>query len=184
MKTGRLKTEGGVFVRSKFSMKSFLVFSFLVIFVLLSIPLPAYASEPVDIPNQLKPWKQWVLYNMAERLCPTNYNQENVYQCVWPSRLDLFVKPARGRFEQHLLVLARSWVSLPGGAATWPTAVKLADQEVPVMNRNGIPSIEVPEGEHVVSGFFSWQEMPEVIQIPARVFLVAGNARSNPDSRQ
>jgi hypothetical protein len=161
-------------------LKSFPVFSFLVLFVLLSVPWPASAAEPVDIPGQLKPWKPWVLYNMAERLCPTNYNQENVYQCVWPSRLDLFVKPAQGRFEQHLLVLARSWVSLPGGAATWPTAVKLAEQEVPVMNRNGIPSIEVPEGEHVVSGIFSWQEMPEVIQIPANSGLIKLNINDNP----
>ena len=118
MKTGRLKTEVGVIVRSKFSLKSLLVFSFLVIFVLLSVSSPASAAEPVDIPIQLKPWKQWVLHDMAERLCPTNYNQENVYQCVWPSRLELFVKPVEGRFEQHLLVFAKSWVSLPGGAAT------------------------------------------------------------------
>jgi hypothetical protein len=126
MKAGRLKTGVGVMVRSKFSFKSFLVFSFLAIFVLLSVPSSAPAAEPVDIPSQLKPWKQWVLHDMAERLCPTNYNQDNVYQCVWPSRLELFVKPAEGRFEQHLLVFAKSWVSLPGGAAMWPTAVKLA----------------------------------------------------------
>lgn len=180
MKTGRLRTAVGIFVRSKYSFKRVLVLSFLVIFVLLSIASPAPATEPVGIPSQLKPWKQWVLHNMAERLCPTNYNQADVYQCVWPSRLELFVKPAQGRFEQHLLIFAKSWVSLPGGAAMWPTAVKLAEREVPVMNRNGIPSIEVPEGEHVIRGLFAWQEMPEVIQIPANSGLIKLYINDNP----
>ncbi len=180
MKSGHLKTGVGVMVRSKFLLKSCLVFSFLVIFVLLSVPSLAAAAEPVDIPTPLKPWQPWVLHDMAERLCPTNYNRQDAYQCVWPSRLAMFVKPAGGRFELHLLVFAKSWVSLPGAAGMWPTAVKLADQEVPVMDRNGIPAIEVGQGEHVISGLFAWQEMPEVIRIPANSGLIELQINDNP----
>jgi len=167
-------------VRSKSSLINFLRISFLMIFLLFFVPTPVPATEPVDIPDQLKPWKQWVLYGMAEHLCPTNYNRQDLYQCVWPSRLELSVESVEGRFEQHLLVFARSWVSLPGGAAIWPTAVKLADQEIPVINRNGIPSIEVSEGEHVITGFFAWQEMPEVIRIPANSGLIKLYINGNP----
>jgi hypothetical protein len=64
MKAGRLKTEVGVTVSSKFSLKSVLVFSFWVIFGLLSVAGPAPAAEPVDIPIQLKPWKQSRVSNL------------------------------------------------------------------------------------------------------------------------
>ena len=50
------------------------------------------------------------------------------------------------------------------------------------MNRNGIPAIKVSEGEHVVSGNFAWQEMPEVIRIPANSGLVELYINDNPVS--
>ena len=172
MKTGRLKSGLGVSTRSKLYSKRVFVLSFVVVLALVAIPSVVYSSEPDGIPGQLDPWKQWVLHNMAERLCPTNYNQKTVYHCVWPSRLKLSVKPGEGRFELDVLVFAKSWVSLPGASAMWPTAVKLAGEEVPVMNRNGVPSIEAPPGEQVINGIFTWQEMPEVIRIPANSGLI------------
>ena len=180
MQTGRQKTDAAVMIRFDFSLTGVRVLSFLVMLVILAASPPAPAADALNIPSPLEPWKQWVLHNMDERLCPTEFNREDGYQCVWPSRLELFVKPAEGRFELHLLVFAKSWVSLPGGAEIWPTAVKLADQEVPLINRSGIPSIEVGEGEHVVSGFFEWQDMPEVIQIPANSGLIALNINDQP----
>lgn len=180
MKTGQPKTDVGIIKRSKSLLKNILAASFWVVFILFSFPLPATAAESFDIPIQLKPWKPWVLHNMDARLCPTDYDRKDGYQCVWPSRLALFIKPVEGRFEQHVLVFAKSWLSLPGGGDIWPTAARLADQEVPVINRHGIPSIEVPEGEHVVSGYFAWQEMPEVIRVPTNSGVVELYINDNP----
>jgi len=172
MKIGRLTTDVAVFARLNHPLKSFHVFLLLSVLVLFTGFSTVFASDTNGIPIQLQPWKQWVLHDMAERLCPTNYNQDNVYQCVWPTRLELSVKPAEGRFEQELLVFAKSWVSLPGAASMWPTAVKLAGKALPVMNRRGVPSVEIPAGEHVISGSFTWRQMPEVIRIPVNSGLV------------
>ena len=57
MKTGGQKTEVGVIFKPELSLKRVIVYSILVIFVLLSVPSPAPAAEPNDIPILLKPWK-------------------------------------------------------------------------------------------------------------------------------
>ncbi|MGD9305122.1 MAG: hypothetical protein PVF79_12715 [Desulfobacterales bacterium] len=172
MKTTPLIAKITAVTRGKFYLiAAFFLFLF-VLFISFSFPLPSLAAKPSDIPSALKPWKQWVLHNLEEQLCPTDYNHEENYRCVWPSRLELFVEPFGGRFVQHVVVYAESWVALPGSPEIWPTVVKLAEKKIPVMNRSGTPAVQLPVGEHVVSGYFSWREMPEVLQIPVSSGLI------------
>lgn len=175
MQTLRKKAKIIFSVRFKASLRIAIINSTLLMCLMFLLPTHVLASKPIDIPTQLKPWEQWVLHDMEERLCPTDYNQKTVYQCVWPSRLELFIRPLQGHFRQEWMVFAKSWVSLPGGSDVWPDRVELDGQEVPVIKRNGIPSIELPEGEHVVSGGFTWKQMPEVIQIPPSSGLIKLN---------
>ena len=172
MQALRKKAEIISSVRFKVSLRIAIFNSSLLMCLLFLLPTHVLAAEPIDIPTQLKPWEQWVLHDMEERLCPTDYNQKAAYQCVWPSRLELFIEPRQGRFRQEWMVFAKSWISLPGGPDVWPSRVELEGKEVPVIKRNGIPSIELPEGEHVVSGDFTWKQMPEVIQIPTSSGLI------------
>ncbi len=180
MRTIPVLAEISTIARTRFSLKIALLLFFLWVFGYFPMPSQTPAAELSDIPSQLKPWKQWVLHNMEERLCPADYNQEDAYRCVWPSQLELFVKPFGGRFLQHVVVFAKSWVALPGSPEIWPTAVKLEEKAVAVMNRNGMPSIQLPVGEHEVSGYFSWKEMPEVIQIPANIGLIKLSIHDQP----
>lgn len=140
-------------------------------FVALS-PALAISSNPTGAPPELEQWSSWVLHGMEEQACPAHYNDGQVYQCIWPSRLELFIEPEKGRFSQQWLIFTKGWVSLPGGHGLWPEKVKLNGKSVPVMNRNSVPSIHMMPGQHTVKGIFSWNEMPEMIQVPAAGGLV------------
>jgi hypothetical protein len=130
-------------------------------------------ARETDIPSALKPWKNWVLYGEEQKSCPTYYNNGQQYCCIWPSRLSLSLHSKGGTFEQQWLVLAEGWVPLPGNKDTWPMHVMANGQGVPVLERNGSPSINLKPGEYAVKGSYSWGEMPEMILVPLASGLVS-----------
>ncbi len=133
----------------------------------------AARMNPADIPPELSGWKDWVLHNKEEQFCPSDYNNGESYRCVWPSRLKVFVTASGGRFEQEWVVFADAWIPLPGEPDLWPREVRLNQEEIPVSNRNGVPSVFVSPGEHRIEGVFEWSEMPETIRIPPGAGLVS-----------
>jgi hypothetical protein len=126
-----------------------------------------------EVPQNLSEWKSWVLNDMDDRLCPTNYNDEHMYRCTWPSRLKLYINAKGGSFEQALMVFAKTWVSLPGGNDTWPENVKDANKDIPLMDRNNSPSLYLQPGKHLIKGSFKWEEMPEMIRVPSETGIVS-----------
>jgi len=148
---------------------------FLCLYVLLPISSFSWAGDinPADIPSDLSEWKSWVLHNKDEQFCPSDYNNGEGYRCVWPSRLTVFIESSGGRFEQEWIIFAEAWIPLPGDAERWPREVKLNHVEIPVINRDGAPSIYVKPGEHRIEGIFKWTEMPETLRIPPGVGLVS-----------
>jgi hypothetical protein len=123
-------------------------------------------------PPQLEGWSSWVLHGMEDQLCPPKYNGSPGKGCVWPARLNLEVNGNGGRFRQSWLVLAESWLPLPGGEGAWPEAVLLDGQLTPVVDRSGIPAVKAEPGNHEITGEFSWTEMPEMIQVSPASGLV------------
>lgn len=136
----------------------------IILIINIVFPPPCMTATP-DIPPDLENWKSWVLHGKEDKFCPTDYNDSNKYRCTWPSRLQLFIDPAGGRFEQEWLIFAKSWVPLPGGLENWPAEVRLNQEKVPVMNRDNVPYVYMAPGEHQVQGKFQWNEMPEMINI-------------------
>lgn len=142
--------------------------------------LPSFAlatpSERVQesTPAELYHWRDWVLFDKPDRLCPTAFNEGGTYRCGWPSRLRLDLTQQGGTFEQDWIVLARGWQPLAGDAALriWPLDVRLSGKPVPVIDRNGTPSIFMPPGEYTVTGRFNWLKLPETIQVPPAIGLI------------
>lgn len=132
----------------------------------------AISLQASDIPSNLNEWKSWVLHGKERQLCPTNYNDGFQHKCAWPSRLTLFIEEKGGRFEQQWLIFADTWAPLPGNLGRWPNKVILNGKKVPVMSRNNVPSVHISTGKHTVKGSFKWNEMPEIIQIPASTGLI------------
>ena len=134
----------------------------------------AVATVPpsLEIPPELSRWKSWVLYGMEEKLCPARYNDPDMPACQWPSRLKLTIEENTGKFEQQWLVFRDTWVPLPGSPERYPDSIELDGKRAPVLLRDQVPAIRLSKGEHRVSGFFSWKELPETLMIPPESGIV------------
>ncbi|MFH1090370.1 MAG: hypothetical protein V1742_02255, partial [Pseudomonadota bacterium] len=145
----------------------------LVVLLLIWAAPVAAVNENTGAPPELGAWKPWVLHGLENRLCPAKYNNAGSYRCTWPSRLKLTLDAAGGKFVQEWLVLAPTWVPLPGGSEAWPQDVSLDGALTVVVSRQGTPAIRVEPGEHRVEGLFYWSEMPRMLKVPAESGLVS-----------
>ncbi len=142
-------------------------------FLILTMAASAAPLPDTDtIPPSLDPWKAWVLHGEEKRFCPTSYNDGETFRCVWPSALDLDLDRNGGRFNQQWLVVVEGRVPLPGSETHWPLNVKVDEKPVPVVKKNGMPSVLMTPGRHRVEGTFVWHALPEMIRIPAKSGLV------------
>jgi len=126
----------------------------------------AASSKDISIPVDLSKWKEWVLHNEENQLCPTNYNNGQIHVCCWPSDLELYIEHNGGRFKQRWQIFADEWVPVPGGNKLWPKEIRLNKKKIPVITRNNIPYIYLEKGNHEISGKFQWLNTPEMIKIP------------------
>ncbi|HVJ89502.1 MAG TPA: hypothetical protein VM580_06830, partial [Labilithrix sp.] len=128
--------------------------------------------SPSAVPEPLKPWTAWALHGKGE-LCPTLHGVAGgAPQCVWPSRLDLVLDEKRGTFRQTWHTDARRAVALPGNDKRWPLDVTVDGKRAVVVPKDGVPSIELEPGDHVVSGQFAWDSLPESLQVPPQTALL------------
>ncbi len=135
-------------------------------------PAVAELRTEEDIPPELLRWREWVLHGHEAELCPGVYDDGALTRCQWPSQLRLQASTEGGRFEQHWQLFARGWVSLPGGPDLWPDGVVVDGRPVAVVNREGIPSVELDAGGYQITGRFEWHRMPEGIQVPPASGLI------------
>ncbi|EIJ43265.1 hypothetical protein BegalDRAFT_2414 [Beggiatoa alba B18LD] len=137
--------------------------------------LPAHATQPLApsaVPPALQPWIDWVLHEQTEKDCPYFYQREEKL-CRWASQLVISVEGQQARFKQSWHTFAAGTVALLGDANLWAQDVQLNGQPVAVMDIEGIPHIQLPAGESVVTGVLSWQRMPESIPVPPETGLVS-----------
>ncbi len=146
---------------------------FILVFFFVLIP-PCHAKEDLYVPEQLQPWVDWVLYDKKEQLeCVPQYNNGNVYQCAWPSKLDVVLNGQGGTFTQSWLVNSQTWVGLPGNGRQWPSDVKVDGDPWVIVQKYKGPGIELSPGPHTITGKFVWSELPENLQIPIESALVS-----------
>ncbi len=152
------------------SLKSIISIFMLLIFV--TIPVNGKTVDEKNIPSQLKPWKSWVLHGTEKFFCPNPFDNGNEYLCIWPSRLEIKLSDTGGNFSQQFAVYSEGWVPLPGNMNAWPSDLAVDGVKAPVLNRNGVPSILLKKGSHIVKGIFKWKSMPEMINVPEKTGLV------------
>lgn len=148
----------------------------LLILLLALSPLAAVgqpASSDPRIPPALQPWEAWALWNDDHRACPTPYNQPDRHLCFWPSSLALSVGAAGGSFDMGVTVFRETWVPLPGGEKQWPVGVTAHGAPVPVVERDGTPSVRLPAGAHRLAGGFAWKTIPQSLPVPPPIGVVA-----------
>ncbi len=138
-----------------------------IVFVLILLQ-PGYAQTSLYIPEVLESWKNWVLHGKEKELtCVPQYNDPNIYQCAWPSRLEISLDDHGGEFRQSWMVNYETWVRLPGSSRHWPGDIRVDGEARIVIEKNKGPEIQLKSGLHTVTGRFVWQRLPEKLKIPS-----------------
>ena len=163
------------------SLLRFLGRAVLVVFAALPLlaqsPLPTPAPTPSvaptrTIPDVLKPWQDWVLWNDAQAACPVPWNDPKKTLCFWPSRLALTVEKAGARWEIAVQTFAETWVPLPGGVEAWPLDVRANGAPAVVLDHGGRPSVKLAAGTWRLEGAYRWAESPQRIPLPREIGLL------------
>lgn len=145
----------------------------LVVFMFGALPGADAAISQDKIPPELAPWQKWVLHGREQALCPSLYNDGAIVRCQWPARLKLVVGGQGADFEQHWMMFADGWASLPGSPSQWPESVVADGQSVPVILRGNAPAVHLNAGEHRIQGHFAWDRKPELIAVPPQLGLLS-----------
>ncbi len=130
------------------------------------------AADDTVFPAPLEAWQSWVLRDVADAGSPSPYDDASVRLPLWPSALRLNVAAATGEWEVVVKAFNETWLPLPGDADTWPEAVSVDGQPVPVVAHDRTPSIRLSAGQHAVRGQFIWQQPPERIAIPSSIGIL------------
>ena len=130
-------------------------------------------GQQKEIPEALKPWQGWVTWDVKHQACPTPYNSAAEHICFWPSSLSLSADQKSGSWQITVTVFEQTWVPLPRSGNLWPSIVRVGDEVVPVVERQGIPAVQLPAGVHRLSGAFQWDEMPQRISIPKEIGILS-----------
>ncbi|MEM1443422.1 MAG: hypothetical protein AAGF67_13835 [Verrucomicrobiota bacterium] len=144
---------------------------------------PGSISED-EIPPALRSWIPWVTSQNKGIDTPKNYEDSGQKFPLWTSRLALEASSDGAGFSMKVASFADTWLGLPGSGRIWPQEVSLSGEMVPVVEREGRPSIKLSEGEYTVEGRFLWAELPQQLKLPPEIGLldlsVNGEKKANP----
>jgi len=133
----------------------------------------ARALSDSDIPEPLRPWKDWVLHGHEDINCPAMHNDAKKRFCAWPGRLELTLNDVGGRFSQDWRVFRKGWAVLPGDGKRWPQDIRVDGEPAVVSERGGAPAIRLAPGRHRIEGTFAWTRLPQSLPVPKSLGLVA-----------
>ena len=141
----------------------------LVLFLLLATS-PLMAGNP--IPEPLKPWTGWVMWDSPDANCPSPYNDAKTHLCLWPGALKIQASARGGSFSQEVRVFRDIGMALPGDGEIWPVDVKVDGRPVPVVLSNGRPLVRLRPGMATITGKFRWDAIPQKITIPPAAGII------------
>ncbi|PJB78025.1 MAG: hypothetical protein CO090_07695 [Acidobacteria bacterium CG_4_9_14_3_um_filter_49_7] len=141
----------------------------LVLFLLLAAS-PLMAGN--TIPEPLKPWTGWVMWDSPDANCPSPYNDAKTHLCLWPGALKIQASARGGIFSQEVRVFRDVGLALPGDDELWPVDVRVDGRPVPVVLSNGRPMVRLKPGTATIAGKFRWAAIPQKITIPPAAGII------------
>ncbi|MDF1862051.1 MAG: hypothetical protein P1U87_17675 [Verrucomicrobiales bacterium] len=124
------------------------------------------------IPGALSDWIDWTLKGTPSPETPRVHSDGGARLPLWVSAMQLDARDDGAGFSLVATSFRDQWLLLPGGDRQWPSEVKIGDQPVPVVARNGKPAIRVAAGGQSVTGNFVWAELPQRINLPPSIGLL------------
>ena len=132
----------------------------------------ATASEPY-VPEQLKPWVDWVLHAHPDHACPREHANGSITDCQWTRSLDVDVSSSELTFVLQTTLFAAADVILPGDERFWPQNVNASGRDLVVTRTAGSPAVRLAAGSYTISGRITWLQRPEGIELPRQFGLLA-----------
>jgi hypothetical protein len=143
------------------------------LFASLSVAAAAPPETLRELPEPLKPWAGWALWNERSLQSPSPYHDPKQALRVWPSQLSLDVRNDGGRFDFTVTIFNEAWLPLPGDGDMWPVDVMVNEAPLPVVEHKGKPAVNLPAGDHRIAGAWRWQGVPQRIAVPAEIGILA-----------
>ncbi|MDO9214837.1 MAG: hypothetical protein Q7U23_13540 [Methylococcales bacterium] len=129
---------------------------------------------PDKVPDELKPWINWVLQEQPERDCPFLYNSFEQKHCSWATSLNLALSANKGVFTSNVQVYRDDdWVVLVGDEKHWPLSVTVNGKTALVMEQDGQPAIKLTKGAYEIKGEFLWDSIPDNLTLPNDTGLIS-----------
>ncbi|HAC35103.1 MAG TPA: hypothetical protein DCF45_11355, partial [Gammaproteobacteria bacterium] len=122
-------------------------------------------------PDDIEPWKGWVLERHPEANCPFLFNNHTNKNCAWPGRLLIKVDSTGFSFAQSWQVYADTTVLLPGNRELWPL-LETSPSALKLSEVNGRPAALLTPGTHQLRGRVNWQRRPKSIPVAAQTGLI------------
>lgn len=140
---------------------------FVLLLALVSITSPGRAQ----FPKLLDDWQSWVLWDETKHGGkPTAFDDRSKLMPQWYSAVEVKADAAGGSFSFTVDSKSHDWLALPGDAQCWPQGVMIDKEPVPVLNRDGVPCVELnTDYKGVIEGSFRWSTMPQSVRIPPQV---------------
>lgn len=136
-------------------------------------PVPAAKDTPA-IPDDLKPWKDWVLHGQdAQVYGIPDYNNAKRLHCEWPTALTVDADADGARFTQEWRIDCESWVRLPGSDPVWPLDVRVDGTSAIKVKRGTYAAVKLDRGDHRITGRLTWPELPEYLTVPGETAFVS-----------
>ncbi|GAB4178524.1 MAG: hypothetical protein Fur0032_19000 [Terrimicrobiaceae bacterium] len=151
---------------------------------LLAVPsllaAPGTPSPDDRIPESLRAWEGWALWNDKDLACPSPYSDGKGRICAWPSALTIEAGPSGAKFSQVVEAYCETWVPLPGSKEAWPLDVSISGKPVVVLERDGQPAVKIPAGRQLLEGRFTWAALPQRLLLPREIGIVSLNLDGRP----
>ena len=90
----------------------------------------------------------------------------------WMGDLSLSLLEDGASFRIRGFVEEETWMALPGEVGSWPYLIQEADENLFIVEHNGIPHTLLSKGHHDIHGMFSWMEMPTQLRVPLSIGLL------------
>ncbi|OZG72081.1 hypothetical protein BTA51_17070 [Hahella sp. CCB-MM4] len=142
----------------------------LVLLFLLSA-IPAVMAKTF-VPAPLQPWTSWVLDRVDNIDCTPLYHSVDQKICTWIGKVTLDIDVRHLQFQFPVRRLSDGWQALPGTDRLWPQEIRVGGNRAAVVSREGVPSIWLGSGTHVVKGVIHWSELPQSIRLPSEFAMI------------
>ena len=158
------------------------------VFAIIAIA-PVSADEPY-IPDELEPWREWVLFDHPELNCPIDAQSGLQLQCAWVNSLSVNVNrqpvASGANFRMSVHVYADSQVPLPVAGRYQPTNVIVqqpSGTDILVTGTPKQPLVSLVPGRYEISGSFTWSDEPSFITVPSGTAQTALSVDSERQSK-